>query len=394
MEAAILLAAIKSREAFDELLVANIYPDLSDLGKIVWKEIKEFYGTDASAEHVDRIVLESAIGRKYEKHADRIKDFINMEEEVSPNNVVKEIFEVKLDAIRHKMSQALVAQKDDEYIKLREEYDALKRGELATEDKKSEVVIGRSLQDILEVNSPKNKIKLLPRSLNEATEGGVVRGTHIVIFAPTEMGKSLFCLNMAYGFLRQGLRVMYGCNEDPADTMLQRMLYRLSGRTRAEIDANPKEAEELAMQNGYGNFIYVDLQPGTQMELKELIEEYKPDVLLVDQIRNLDMKESNKVLSLEAAATMMRNFAKYYGLVGISITQAADSATGKVMLTRGDIDFSNIGIPGTADLMIGIGADSEMEMRGQRMLSLVKNKVSGDHEPLRVNFDHKLTKVS
>lgn len=394
MEARILAAATKSREAFDTLIEADIGEDLSDLGEIIWKEIKAFYGNDATASNVDATLLGSALDRKYPKHAERIKRFVKHDGDISVANVLKEVFEVKLDSLRHKMSQALVAGKDDDYIKLREKFDILKRGELGAEEKGSEVIINKSLKDVLAVNSSDKKIKLLPKVLNEATEGGVIRGTHIVIFAPTEMGKSLYCLNMAYGFLKQGLRVLYGCNEDPPDMMLQRLLCRLSGMTRREINADVETAERKALDAGYNNLIYVDLQPGTELELRKLVEEYEPDVLIVDQIRNLDMKESSKVLSLERAATMMRNLGKYYNLIPVSVTQAADSSTGKIMLTRGDIDFSNVGIPGTADLMIGIGADSDMEMKGQRMLSLVKNKVSGNHDPLRVLFDNYLTKVT
>lgn len=394
MEQTILAAAIKSREAFDELLVADIDGDLSDIGKVVWKEIKGFYSNDAQAIQVNRQIFDSSIARKYEKHSDKIREFIDLAEDISVANVVKEVFEVKLEAVRHKMSQALVANKDDEYISLREQYDSLRRGELGVENKVSEVVIAKSLSTILKTHSSDNKIKLLPRSLNTATDGGVVRGNHIVLYAPTEMGKSLFCLNLTYGFLKQGLKVMYGCNEDPEDAMLLRLFYRLSGMTKQEIEINPDIAEQRALASGYNNLVYVDLQPGTEREIRDLIEEYEPDILIVDQIRNLDMKESSKVLSLEKAATMMRNIGKQHNLVPVSVTQAADSATGKIMLDRGDIDFSNVGIPGTADLMVGIGADADMEMRGQRMLSIVKNKISGEHEPLRISFDNKLTKVT
>lgn len=394
MEPAILAAAIKDRAAFDELLVASIDNDLTDLGKIVWKEIKEYYGSDPTAGCVMEDVLYSALGRKYEKHIDKIQDFLSSAPAVSAANVVKEVFELKLEAVRHKMSQALVAGKDDEYLKLREDYDKLKRGEMEVEGTASEVVVSKSLDSILATHSSENKIKLLPRALNDMTDGGAIKGNHIVVYAPTEMGKSLFCLNMAFGFLKQGYKVMYGCNEDPQDTMLLRLFYRLANMTKAEIQLNPGKAEKQAVENGYNNLVYVDLQPGTEMEIRKLVDDYQPDILMVDQIRNLDMKEANKVISLEKAAVMMRNIGKSTPLLAVSITQAADSATGKIILDRGDIDFSNIGIPGTADLMVGIGADGEMEMRGQRCINLPKNKLSGEHQPIRVMFDNKLTKVS
>jgi len=395
MEATILRTALTSREAFDELLVADVYDDFSDMGKIVWKEIKDYYHADPEAQSVDHEVFGSTIARKYEKHADKIESFVATGDAVSVKNVIKEVFELKLEAVRHKMSQALVASKDDEYLQLRDKYDKLQRGEMDAHGESSEVVVSKPLDAILKSYAAENKIKVLPRVLNDALDGGVIAdGTHIVIFAPTEMGKTLFCLNMASGFLRQGIPVMYGCNEDPEDAMLLRLMYRLSNMTKPEIEQNPAKAAARAEKAGYSNLTYLDLKPGTEAEIRKLVEEYRPKVLMIDQIRNLDMREPSKVLALEKAATMMRNIAKKYGLVAVSITQAADSATGKVMLDRGDIDFSNIGIPGTADLMIGIGADMEMEQRGQRLLSLVKNKISGNHEPLRVAFDNKLTKVT
>ena len=244
MEQNILAAAIKDRSAFDELLVASIDDDLSDLGKIVWKEVKEFYSIDPQAECVDRTVFDSSMSRKYEKHAARIKEFLDLAKDVSVANVVREVFEVKLEAVRHKMSQALVASKDNEYIKLREQFDALKRGEMEVEGTASEVAVSKDIRQLIAANGSENKIRLLPSSLERVTEGGVLRGNHIVVYAPTEMGKSLFCLNMAYGFLKQGLKVMYGCNEDPMDVMLLRALYRLSDMTKQEIEKDPEKAEQ------------------------------------------------------------------------------------------------------------------------------------------------------
>jgi hypothetical protein len=52
-----------------------------------------------------------------------------------------------------------------------------------------------------------------------------------------------------------------------------------------------------------------------------------------------------------------------------------------------------VGIPGQADLMIGIGATAEMEATGQRMLSFPKNKLGGIKQPLSVFFNTQYMKV-
>ena len=56
------------------------------------------------------------------------------------------------------------------------------------------------------------------------------------------------------------------------------------------------------------------------------------------------------------------------------------------MLDGGDIDFSNVGIPAQADLLIGIGCNAEYEQQGLRMLTLIKNKIGAveDHFPAKI----------
>jgi hypothetical protein len=70
---------------------------------------------------------------------------------------------------------------------------------------------------------------------------------------------------------------------------------------------------------------------------------------------------------------------KEHEVVGISVTQAGDSGQNKIFLEVGDVDFSNVGIPAQADLMIGVGADEKLKATNTRGISLPKNKLSGNH---------------
>ncbi len=110
-------------------------------------------------------------------------------------------------------------------------------------------------------------------------------------------------------------------------------------------------------------------------------------------MRNLNVESENRTQALEKAATSARNLAKRNNVLVVSVTQAADSASGKTILDRGDVDGSNVGIPGQCDLMIGIGADKHMEDTGARFLSFPKNKLSGRHTPIPVMFNYALSKV-
>ena len=157
------------------------------------------------------------------------------------------------------------------------------------------------------------------------------------------------------------------------------------------IEQNAERAQECIDKQGWNNLIIKGLAPGTFPQIRCLIEDNKPHVLIIDQLRNIDVKSENRTTALERAATEARNIAKG-GLLVISLTQAGDSAKGKLVLTRGDVDSSNVGIPGNTDIMIGIGADEEMERQGLRCISLPKNK-GGSHTPFNVQFNTAISKV-
>ena len=392
MEQQLVAAAIKSRGAFGELLSTDVEQDFSDKARIVWNEVKEYYGNDPESASVDINILKSIIERKHPKHAEMLCSYFDNLDDLSVPNLMHEIMEVKLSAIRHNLAAELMSGNDNKIDDLLDNYNKLRAGEM-NEKSTAEVYINPSIEHIISKSSGDNRIAILPQSLNNQLKGGVLRQHHIVVFAPTEMGKTLFGLNMAYGFLKQGLKVLYCGNEDPATDMIARLQWRTTGMVEDEIRKAPEEAQKRLDEKGFENLVFVELAPGTRREIEDLINEHKPDILMVDQIRNLDMGEGNKVIALEKAAAMMRMFGKKYNIVPVSFTQAGDSATGKMILSRGDIDFSNVGIPGTADLLIGIGATEEMEAKGERMISFIKNKVGGLKNPVKVWFDNFLTKV-
>ncbi len=110
-------------------------------------------------------------------------------------------------------------------------------------------------------------------------------------------------------------------------------------------------------------------------------------MLVVDQLRNLRMREDNYVQKLEKAAAAVRQIGKKYDCLVLSATQAGDSATDKPVLDMGDVDSSNTGIPAQADVMVGISATpSDFEI-DRRTISLPKNKRSGNHTPFGVKLD-------
>ena len=89
----------------------------------------------------------------------------------------------------------------------------------------------------------------------------------------------------------------------------------------------------------------------------------------------------------------MRRLAKKYNALAVSVTQAGDSGENKAILNMGDIDGSNTGIQGTADLIIGLGATYDMIQRGMLTLSFSKNKLNGNKQPVSITINPGLVRV-
>jgi len=394
MEKEILEAAITYRPDFNELKRLQVEHYLGDDTEVIWRAIEDYYEQDQSAQSIDTKLLRSLVELSHPKH-ELLHEVISQLEATSGPNILKLVLEQRIYTVSMKLSQAFASGKLGEVELLLEEYEMLNAGKLKASDT-SEVVKGADIEGMMEKRSDAHRIPMLPNVLNAALEGGPSRGHHIVLYAVTDMGKTLFTLNMIRGFIASGAKVLYVCNEDPMTDLVERLLVSIcseKGKDKFAIRKHPRQAGMFAKQKGWDNLIWAALSPGTLGEIRSIIEEHRPDVLVVDQIRNLHTGDKSFVRVLEVAAQGMRNFAKKYNLLAVSVTQAGDSANGKAILNRGDIDSSNVGIPGTADLMMGLGGTPEQEANGERIISFAKNKISGNKIPIAVQFNMKTMRV-
>jgi len=392
----VLSSAIKDRAAYSAIEGFVDRSDFSEQGWIVWNSVADYYETDPQCTSVDAGILGDSVARTVtaDKHKDMFRNLISglADTEVSPANVVQDLLATKREAVGQRLAAALL--NNDEADDLLTQYaDLLLRTELSDEDA-LEARQGYSVEELVQEGFDRgNLIHVYPTSLNDRLDGGVKPGHHIILFARPEMGKTMMTIEMMAGFARQGLTVLYIGNEDPLDDINMRVVNRLSGMTKADVIAQPKLADTKAREAGYDCIILKSLAPGTPREIQALIEKYQPDVLVLDQLRNLNMGQDNYVLKLEEAATTARTWAKRYSCVVVSVTQAGDSASGKAVLDLGDVDYSNTGIPAQADLMVGMGASEAQAKQGEVMISLPKNKISGCHEWFACSVEPHLSKI-
>lgn len=397
-ERAVLAACISSRDAYDSIGDHVKDGDFTEQAALVLRAIREYYDRDATAARVDPEILSREISRgmanpKHQKvFESMVTDIAGME--VSPANVVHDFISMRRDSVGSRLSVALATGEDDEIVrKLIGEYESWCDAETLAEDEEM-IVKGANVRELVANHfTDAGLIRMLPSSLNERLDGGMRPGHHVVVFARPEVGKTMFVINLMSGFLRDGHTVLYVGNEDPLPDIVMRIITRLTGMNSAEVREDPDKADELARQVGYDNLILASLCPGTPREIESLVLEYKPKIVIVDQLRNIHVHEENRVIQLEKSATAMRNLGKRHSLLMVSVTQAGDSASGKGILDMGDVDFSNTGIPAQADLMVGIGMSQQDEQAGRRVISLSKNKRTGRHDFFPVHVDPNYNRI-
>lgn len=390
MERKLLAALIYERKAYDDTKEYLADEDFSDQGLIIYKAISSFYDEDSAALSVDKEVLKHTFEQKYEKHAARLNQILIDLEPVSIPNVVKTVLSLKKNKIGMELSHALASGNETTINRAMNKYITIKEKETVEEET---TFIQYPIDKVVSSVSRENLIKVYPKDLNERLEGGVPKGTHMLVFARPEVGKSLFSINTTCGFLREGKRALYIGNEDPHDMMLLRFFSNLSGMTRQEIQANPHKAEAIAKEKGYDNLIFASLAPGTIHQVHGLIKKHRPEILVVDQMQNLFAGNLTKVERLEQVAMELRAVGKMYGIVVLSVCQAADSAGDKLVLGMGDVYFSNTGIPSQIDVMMGIGMDGTHEQNDTRVVTLCKNKITGNHDSFQVKVNRQLSRV-
>ena len=391
----ILSAILKERSCYDDFTRFGNPDELSPLGRILHRACGSYYGLDPTVQHADAGVVAGRAGAELTnpKHVEALERLVSsLPADCSTENFRYDLRKFHQHAVGGKLSLELANHGKPEVIsKLLEEYTAAETQEDAEE--------GPEIVDVFDSDTytedyNKPEFILWPKSLNDVCDGGASRQHHLLLVGRPEKGKTLFSINMCAGFLKNGHKVLYVANEEPARDIRRRMWQRLLVKSKHWLKANRQEAIDSMGDQLKGRMVVAALSPGTFPEIRKLLEAHKPDILVLDQLRNLAVKSDSRTNQLETVATEARNLAKKYNILVVSITQAGDSASDKIYLTMSDIDSSKTGIPAAVDLMVGIGGDEAMQRDGLLSLALARNKLSGNHAQFMVSFDRETGVVS
>lgn len=391
MDFQILSAALQSREAWS-LLKKYLNPkDWARETQILLDFISDYYGRDKAAEHVDMDVLNAIIASstQNEKHAAK---FTALAKEARETDIsVPNVKELVLSAKRTELAEALAMaiSNGKKHDKLLGEYVDLLGVESLEQDSTLETYTIDDIITLLEADADRSGVvPIYPKALGDRMDGGLLPGDAMIIIARPEMGKTALILTIVCAIARSGKKAIVFNNEEAISRLYVRAICCMTGLTIREVRANIPAAVEQARERGFGNLIFISMSPGSPQQIEAELEKHPDAVLFVtDQLRNLVVKAENRTNQLEAAAQEIRNIAKRRKVVSIAVTQAGDSGQNKSILDMGDVDNSNTGIPGACDVLLGVGANEKQREEGIRVLTLIKNKTTGNHEsfPCRIN---------
>lgn len=387
----LLAAVLASKECYEQFERYGDPDSITGLGKHIYRACCEYYTIDPSVQSCDRSVITERVARTLPnpKHETAFRHLMgSLPESVSASNISRDIIELKRERLGGQLSLALANRSPPDVIGgLIREYSSVHNGYDDNQGlEESELVDILDVTDLTEDKPDEQYIKLWPRQLNDRLDGGALRGHHVLLFARPEVGKTLFAINLVAGFLNQGLDILYVANEEPVADIRDRIRGRLLKLSKSQVRSDRSGSAERLKSTQSGS---IGITEGTTFSgIRTSLERRKVDVVIIDQIRNMRLKSDSRTSELEAAGIEARSIAKGFNCLVVSITQAGDSATNKVYLEMSDVDSSKTGIPASADLMVGIGADEAMKVNGLLGVSLPKNKLSGLHDKFSVSVNY------
>lgn len=383
-EAVIVSTVIADREAYTELSNHVAAEAFSELGQEIYKAIQEYYEIDTEAKEVDKEILKETLTAKYPKRKALIAEYVeSLPKPSSSKNLLALYATYKKERLGLDIIQALSGGLSDRAKSLMDEYLTFN-----VEEIKEEVFCATPLTVLEEHFTGTNRLPLFPTKLNQLIGGGLPRQSQVVIFARPDVGKSVTAINIAVGAAENGFKVLYLGNEDPATKMMYRIVSRFVRQPEEAIRGDLNGFYQKALDAGYANLTFLPAHPGTLAEVRKYVEKLAPDMVVIDQVRNLNVKPESMTVNLEQASIGMRNLAKEFDFVSVLVTQAGESASGKLTLSMEDVEWSNTGVAAQADLMIGVGQNQDFRNQGKVMLSFPKNKLTAPIQPFHCMIDY------
>lgn len=227
-----------------------------------------------------------------------------------------------------------------------------------------------------------------------------------IIAARPNCGKTGFCVSLIFqpgGFLSQGAKVHYVANEEAGVRTMVRGISCYTGMTQPEFEANMSTAKNIFTQVK-NNILLKDIVGMDLVELESYIKRHKAknniDIIFIDQLDKIRVNGNfaGEHDRLRTLYTTTRELAKKYNIAIFGVSQASESAEGKLYYGFECLENSRTGKAAECDICICLGKESfgsnEGNDTGFRMANVVKNKLTGIERPVGFVLNRYLSRLA
>ena len=228
--------------------------------------------------------------------------------------------------------------------------------------------------------------------LNKITKGGLPNKSLNIILAGTGVGKSLFMCHGAAAALSQGKNVLYITMEMAEERIAERIDANLLDTPLDQIEQMPKESfvnkvNSIAAKT-QGKLIIKEYPTGQAhsghfralMNELKLKKKFRPDIVFIDYLNICSSSRMkgvggsvNTYSYIKAIAEELRGLAVEFNLPIVSATQTTRSGFGNSDPGLEDTSES-FGLPATADLMLALVSNDELQSMNQILVKQLKNR--------------------
>ncbi len=275
----------------------------------------------------------------------------------------------------------------EEFGELRQLIDAVEDGRIS--DKTTYSVVDDDLIELLDNHAGPKDFPFEFDLIREKIDG-LDRGNLGILFARPEVGKTTFCCFLAASYIRQGFKVTYWANEEPAPKIKLRMIQSYFAITRDDM-VRDKVALLERYKTEIAPYLTILDSVGTSMEeVSEYAKLNRPDIMFMDQLDKFRIGgEYNRGDErLKETYVLAREIAKRNDLLVWAVSQASNDAHDRQFIDYSMMDNSKTGKAGEADIIFGIGKTGSSDTANIiRHLCISKNKLNGWHGMINSQID-------
>jgi replicative DNA helicase len=324
---------------------------------------------------------------------EKVHDIIATLEAGNPENTDMHIDMVRNFWLRDRARQIgekaieIFTGESEEFGELQRLIDAVDDGRMS--DKTTYTEVDNDLDELLDAVTGDPDFPFQFNLLQEEVPG-LDRGNLGILFARPEVGKTTFCCFLAASYIRQGLKVVYWANEEPADRIKLRIIQSYFELTKQEMRQS-RATLAVKYRDEIAPYLTVMDSVGTSVEeADEYAKLNKPDIMFMDQLDKFRIKgEFNRGDErLKETYVYAREIAKRNKLLVWAVSQANFDAHDRQFIDYSMLDNSRTGKAGEADIIIGIGKTGSSEVENTvRHICISKNKLNGWHGMVNAQID-------